>query len=193
MNSISPPEVQQSQKARYDAYLKSHEWEVKRIAAIERAGHKCQICSSTDRLHVHHNSYEHLGNEPDCDLVALCNGCHLLYEVRLRPWIVKPKKRESPCGRKGYERDDGYVTRVKVDREFIDSLRTKRGGMNGRSLAVLGLTWPVKKGWYKPLLGKELVISSDELRKVREGSGRRECPPSHSESYSLSLGSPDSP
>lgn len=66
-----------SHKQNYDAYLRSEAWEEKRLAAMERAGHKCQVCSSCDKLSAHHNSYKHLFDEPMVDLCVLCQTCHM--------------------------------------------------------------------------------------------------------------------
>ena len=63
----------------YLAYLKSPEWQVVRRWALHRAGWKCQVCSETTQLEVHHNTYERLGHEAPTDVVALCDHCHKLF------------------------------------------------------------------------------------------------------------------
>jgi len=42
------------------------------------AGKKCAICGATEKLEVHHSTYEHHGDELHHleDLVCLCNKCH---------------------------------------------------------------------------------------------------------------------
>lgn len=65
-----------SRKAAYREYLKTPGWIKTRDAARDRAGKKCQMCAHTDRLEVHHNSYERLGSELDTDLIVLCRDCH---------------------------------------------------------------------------------------------------------------------
>jgi len=67
----------------YHQYLASREWAARRAAALERAGHRCQVCNA-DRwfagsLEVHHRTYERLGNEAPGDLVVLCRHCHDLF------------------------------------------------------------------------------------------------------------------
>src|SRR5262245_9907301 len=52
----------------------------------------CQVCGRKFPypfygLEVHHNTYERLGNELPSDLIALCSGCHAIFE-----WA----RRESP-------------------------------------------------------------------------------------------------
>lgn len=63
----------------YHEYLQTEHWQRTREAAMDRAGHRCQVCAKTERLEVHHNSYDNLGGEPLVDLVLLCRGCHELF------------------------------------------------------------------------------------------------------------------
>lgn len=60
----------------YREYLKSPYWKAIRRRALIAAGHRCQICHKTDKLEVHHVTYERLGHERPEDLLALCGRCH---------------------------------------------------------------------------------------------------------------------
>lgn len=63
----------------YNEYIKSDEWKYKRKEVLERDGFKCRLCGAMGSgysLHVHHNSYDNLGNEPLEDLITLCKECH---------------------------------------------------------------------------------------------------------------------
>ncbi len=60
----------------YKDYLRTEHWETKKLEALERSHHKCQICGGTERLEVHHNTYENKGNEKPEDLIVLCKKCH---------------------------------------------------------------------------------------------------------------------
>lgn len=60
----------------YADYLKSELWQAKREIALARAGYKCQLCSKTQNLNVHHNTYDRIGKELETDLVVLCRDCH---------------------------------------------------------------------------------------------------------------------
>jgi 5-methylcytosine-specific restriction endonuclease McrA len=51
--------------------------------ALVRAGYKCQVCSSIESLHVHHNTYDNLGDELPTDLIVLCDICHGQFHDRL--------------------------------------------------------------------------------------------------------------
>lgn len=60
----------------YAEYLTTNHW--KRVAqeAKDRANWQCALCSSTERLEVHHRHYDNLGHEQPGDLVVLCWRCH---------------------------------------------------------------------------------------------------------------------
>jgi 5-methylcytosine-specific restriction endonuclease McrA len=73
----------------YADYIKSPDWHARRIAAIRRAGGRCQLCGSTGPLQVHHNTYERLGKELSEDLCVLCVRHHKMFhetEQVLRPF-----------------------------------------------------------------------------------------------------------
>lgn len=61
----------------YQKYLSSPHWKEMRQSAIDRAGGRCMLCAS-DRgiLHVHHNTYDRLGEEAESDLIVLCAKHH---------------------------------------------------------------------------------------------------------------------
>jgi hypothetical protein len=60
----------------YAEFLKTLEWREIRDAALERAGHRCQVCNSPDELQVHHRDYSSKPLESLDDLTVLCDGCH---------------------------------------------------------------------------------------------------------------------
>ena len=60
----------------YREYLKTDHWLEIRDKALQRAGHKCQVCGYNKNLQVHHNTYKNLGHEKPSDLVVLCWKCH---------------------------------------------------------------------------------------------------------------------
>lgn len=63
----------------YAEYLKTDHWYFTRRLALERAGHRCQVCNAKSRLEVHHRTYENRGEEPPEDLIVLCDPCHELF------------------------------------------------------------------------------------------------------------------
>lgn len=63
----------------YSDYLKSPEWEEKRLLVLKRDKYLCQCCLDSYATQVHHKSYEFVdlkGSEPAFDLVAICKPCH---------------------------------------------------------------------------------------------------------------------
>lgn len=60
----------------YDIYLKTDHWQQVRDEALERAGHRCQMCNKADSLQVHHRTYENRGKEQPGDMTVLCRDCH---------------------------------------------------------------------------------------------------------------------
>src|ERR1700719_4251103 len=58
------------------AYRASKQWIELRKLVYSARGHKCEKCESTNKLHVHHKTYENFGNESLDDLELLCSTCH---------------------------------------------------------------------------------------------------------------------
>ncbi len=75
------------------SYGKTKHWKDLCKKALELADHKCFICSLSSRnraLHVHHLTYERLGEESMSDLCVLCPSCHRK-EHRLYPELTRPQ------------------------------------------------------------------------------------------------------
>ncbi len=61
----------------YKEYMKSKEWlQIRRGLLFGRLGRKCELCGSTENIHVHHSNYDNLGQEQINDVVVLCEECH---------------------------------------------------------------------------------------------------------------------
>lgn len=75
----------------YEAYISSAKWRVKRQAALEAAGHRCQVCNGQDDLEVHHRTYDHFGDELPGDVTVLCGRCHEIFHTfkRLPSLFIK--------------------------------------------------------------------------------------------------------
>ena len=62
---------------RYQAVLCSALWWARRAEILEVREAMCEECGIDGvELHVHHLTYENLGDEEDCELVVLCAECH---------------------------------------------------------------------------------------------------------------------
>jgi len=64
------------ERAKYQEYLASREWAVKREAVRQRSKGKCERCKTNDMHSVHHKTYDRVGNERLTDLQAICDPCH---------------------------------------------------------------------------------------------------------------------
>lgn len=73
-----------AQSMSYDDYLKTEHWKHVAGQAKVRARHRCQLCNGDGELHVHHRTYERLGNEQPEDLTVLCSNCHTKYHADQR-------------------------------------------------------------------------------------------------------------
>ena len=62
----------------YNKYLQSDKWNSIKEKVLRRDNHICQECGNTDKLIVHHKTYEHIFKEAKYldDLVILCKECH---------------------------------------------------------------------------------------------------------------------
>jgi len=72
-------------KEEYAMYLKTDGWKERRKGALKYADKRCQLCNSTDKLNVHHNTYDNLGDEMPRDLIVLCEACHYYLHILSRP------------------------------------------------------------------------------------------------------------
>ena len=61
---------------RYQLYLRSPFWRVRRRIWILRAGGRCQRCHGRRQLAIHHRTYTRLGHEHRRDVEVLCWDCH---------------------------------------------------------------------------------------------------------------------
>lgn len=78
-NSSTQPNGRMTRDEYREVYLRSEHWRETRLAALERAEHRCQVCNRTERLDVHHRTYERIGEERPADLTVLCRRCHDLF------------------------------------------------------------------------------------------------------------------
>lgn len=80
------PSINSLRKLSYDDFLKTDYWKEVRQAKLRECGHKCQICGAKHDLHIHHNCYDHHGQEHKHleDLVVLCKDCHTLFHQKLK-------------------------------------------------------------------------------------------------------------
>ena len=74
--------VRELKEMKYEDFLQTDYWKMVSEQARINAHYKCQLCGCKDKkLNVHHNTYEHRGEEFKHmeDLVCLCEDCHNFY------------------------------------------------------------------------------------------------------------------
>lgn len=60
----------------YEDYIKSENWKRVRKLVLERDDFLCQGCRIKKAVHVHHTTYDFLGDELLFQLISLCVDCH---------------------------------------------------------------------------------------------------------------------
>jgi len=103
----------------YYAYLSSSAWQRKRVVVLNRAGYRCERCTSDAQpLHVHHKTYERLGDELPEDLTVLCKKCHEKeHQKQPKKKKTKPAPRQNPPKRKRQSQPQGPGKRGKLAAE----------------------------------------------------------------------------
>jgi len=79
MRKARPRSYKRKSKMTYRQQLKTEEWKAKRLEILERDGHKCTECGSTESLQVHHLYYRKTKlawEYPNKALATLCKDCH---------------------------------------------------------------------------------------------------------------------
>ena len=171
---------------KYTAYINSAEWFQKRNAALERAGHQCQLCRSSVKLNAHHNTYERLGAELDTDIIILCGKCHDVFhakrdkrtakkygdEPRVKKWKnkkysalpVNPASTDPVLQRVWRSKDSsGLMIRVEVTKEYLEKLVGPTGGITYRGLSLIGESIPWVPGWNTRAIGNTLEVDTGDL------------------------------
>jgi len=74
----------------YETYIKSDKWKLIRKQVLDFWGNRCILCYSDYNVHVHHRSYDRLGNEIMTDIIPLCAECHERHH-----WVID-ELREDP-------------------------------------------------------------------------------------------------
>jgi hypothetical protein len=64
---------------RYQEYLKSEKWKIKRNLVLQRDNYLCKGCGIVKATQVHHLTYENKYDEFLFQLISLCKPCHEKY------------------------------------------------------------------------------------------------------------------
>jgi hypothetical protein len=145
----------------YRDYLRTPGWRRTRAAALVRAGNACSLdVTHTDRLEVHHRTYERLGAELVTDLVVLCHSCHQLHHKEYG--LPRREKPIAPARRRATTHNPAPVSAAKTSKRRKPSSLNARKRKLGRELrefvlracmtagGVLGGLWALDHQYVPP-------------------------------------------
>lgn len=76
IESEAADRCQKVNRKQYGEYLESDHWREISKKVMRRAQNLCEGCLAQTAEHVHHMTYDHVGNEFAFELIALCADCH---------------------------------------------------------------------------------------------------------------------
>lgn len=98
--------IRELKEMKYEDFLQTDYWKMVSEQARINAHFKCQLCGCKDKkLNVHHNTYEHRGEEFKHmeDLVCLCEDCHNYYHMKKQIGeYIKEKRKEIEYWKDNY-------------------------------------------------------------------------------------------
>ena len=95
-------------KEDYNKYIKSAKWKNKKKEVFKERGKECEQCGDQHYIHVHHLTYERLGDENLEDLQILCYQCHMSkhdkyfnkFVLNKKPTLKKQKNNKAKTHKK---------------------------------------------------------------------------------------------
>lgn len=139
--------------AEYLEYLKSPEWQEKRIAAVQAADYRCQVCNTPNHLDVHHRTYERFKNELPGDLTVLCRSCHELFHKTKREAIEAKKERKKR--KKAKQKNKHVPRRIRVALNKLDpDVGYTRDELKSFGVPVSQMKWLTKTHYLRRGEGK---------------------------------------
>lgn len=163
-------------KAKYREYLKSQDWKFKRKKKLSKSKKRCAICGWNEMLDVHHVAYKNWYDVTTGDLRIMCRVCHdLIHKLENEGKIkyksnnpnsrygaqksavtkyrkqMAPKKKDDIPKQEKHKANEGILTK-----EIFNAGKSSRGGWGWRQLKLLGVEYPLKKGWKKRIIGTEV-------------------------------------
>lgn len=112
-------------KIEYRNYLLSKEWFEIRNNLFKSRGKKCELCSSTTRIEVHHKTYKNIFNEQLEDLQVLCSECHS--DIHKVKGTKKPQKEKKTKKKLTPKEKKQIKLRNKMNQSRMEQLRFMEG------------------------------------------------------------------
>ena len=116
-------------KVKYNAYIASPEWEIKRQEVFSYKWCSCEKCWSNKLLQIHHWTYTRLYKEKMKDLFVLCSNCH--NELHKKYWT-----RDLFRSTIAFIKWEELIPRKKRERQSLSNRKQKRINRN-RNIEVL--------------------------------------------------------
>ncbi len=116
-------------KVKYNAYIASPEWEIKRQEVFNKKWCSCEKCWSNKSLQIHHWTYTRLYKEKMKDLFVLCSNCH--NELHKKYWT-----RDLFRSTLAFIKWEEIIPRKKRERQSLSNRKLKRINRN-RNIEVL--------------------------------------------------------
>lgn len=82
----------------YDKYLNSEHWRNLRTKIAYQRNFTCEKCNKKviSKYHIHHLTYDNIGNEKDEDLMFLCENCHnKIHNCKIEKRKVRKEQQEK--------------------------------------------------------------------------------------------------
>jgi hypothetical protein len=159
----------------YAQFLRTAYWFAVSHVAKARAGMRCQVSNSSEKITVHHRTYENHGSEHLFmnDLTVLCENCHGLFHGHMEPRPVD-RKQKSPKPRRVrvIEHTQAEITVPSGDvfilnQELLNACMTVAGGFTNATIKALGVPIPLRSGWTKRLIGT--VVTRENYQRAVQG------------------------
>lgn len=138
-------------------FLRSWEWRELRYKVLNNRGRSCECCGAKPPekvMHVDHikplSKYWQLRLK-ESNLQVLCEDCNI--------------------GKSNIDETDFRDKMVELTIPLLELMKTGNGGYTYKSLKLLGVETPPKKGWRKKLVGK--LIKPSTAEKLMEISKKR--------------------
>jgi len=109
----------------YADYLKSDHWANFRAEYFKYHKPVCAKCQSDKRIQLHHLTYERIGCELECDVIALCRLCHKAEHgvFTAPPKRRKPKRKPKIKPKRGKKKRK--VSKEEARQVELDRLRKR--------------------------------------------------------------------
>lgn len=169
-------------KMPYAQFLRSAYWFGVSHVAKSKAGMRCQVCNSANKIQVHHRTYDTHGKEHENmhDLVVLCENCHGLFHGHKDAEYQRPKRFRERAGQERIKIPRGIVLPHSPDdvkipdgdlivltKALIDNCRAN-GSFTNATLRALGMNkGDMIKGWAIRLEG--VAMPREQYRLAVEG------------------------